>query len=242
MYLSELLRHTTNSVNYVEHWITAPGQEDITYMYIDARSANNINLLYKYYGEIQKRIEFFNKTNNWVAKAATFYAGAAYSKFVDRCVHSSNTTVWLTHRANIVDQFLSFINATYRLQYFKEDPGGFLYNEKTKHNISNYKYVEWPDQQVTKFLISFLQMLMSWRQIYDRYRGRINIVSYDENILTNDFTKFGISDDVVKSYYSSNKNIPLVPTPYNRPLSNQRVWSQCVDILRAHQHLVEINR
>ena len=85
-------------------------------------------------------------------------------------------------------------------------------------------------------------MLMTWRQIYDRYRGKINIVSYDENILTNNFTKFGISEDDVKSYYNSNKYPVLVPTPYNRPLSNQKEWSQCVDILRAHQHLVEINR
>jgi len=242
MYLSALLSNTTNSKNYVEHWITSPGQEDISHLYIAACNAKHISILYKFYGEMQKRIEFLNKRNDWVAKLATVHAGSFCSKFVDRCVHSSDTTVWLTHRANIVDQFLSYLNAGYRQNELKEYPGGFCYNQQTKANISNYQYVDWPEPRVYMVLSTFIQMLMSWRQIYDRYRGKINIVSYDENILTNNFTKFGISEDEVKLYYNNNKLPVLVPTPYNRPLSNQKEWSQCVDILRAHQHLVEINR
>lgn len=241
MYLSELLGHTTNSKSYVEHWITSPGQEDISHLYYTARITGDINLLYKFCGEMQKRIEFLNKKNDWVAKLAAIHAGSFCSKFVDRHVHSEDTTVWLTHRANVVDQFLSFLNAAYRQQQLKEYPGGFSYNKRTEANISNYEYVDWSDQQVARLVISFLPMLMHWRQIYERYKGRVNIVSYDENIMTNDFTKFGISDDAVKSYYRSSEHPTLVPTPYNRPLSNQKVWSQCVDILRAHEHLIEIN-
>ena len=242
MYLSALLSHNTNSINYVEHWITAPGQEDISHLYIAGCKAEDISILYKFYGEMQKRIEFFNKRNDWVAKLTTHHAGSTCLNFVDRHINSEDTTVWLTQRANVVDQFLSYLNAGYRQNKLKEYPGGFCYNEKTKHNISNYEYVDWPEPRVSMVLYRFIQMLMTWRQIYDRYRGKINIVSYDENILTNNFTKFGISEDDVKSYYNSNKYPVLVPTPYNRPLSNQKEWSQCVDILRAHQHLVDINR
>lgn len=227
MLLTDLISHAYKVKNYGEPWTFNADDIDVTQLYIFGRFPNNIKALHHYYSERERRLAVLLRNESWVAKLGTIQASSHCSRFLDKC-RDNEINVWMTHRRNIVDQFLSYVNAAYRQQY--------VFSNKIP--VPTNTCVDWPSRDITRLLIVFTQLLTHWRQIYDKHKGHVRLVSYEDDIRQYNLLKFGITNNMIEEYNSTETHI--VPTPNNVPLKDQQVWKMCVDILKRHQHLVEI--
>lgn len=237
MLLNDMIRHKSGNKSICEGWVYEKDQQNITVMYGQARNELNLLKLREYHDEHHKREQHLLSSDEWIAKLTVFATSAHSMEFVDKCVDDPNTTVWLTHRVNIADQFLSYINAMYRQSALNEFPGGFAY--RADDIITEYDVIDWPADKVTLVLVVYLQLVSHWRHVYDRYRGRVNLVSYENHVKPMNFTEFGFTPDDVDSYNKLKDH--LIPTPHNIcKFRNNSIWPFCVNILNKHKYLVEI--
>ena len=237
MFLNDIIRHKLGGKSIGEPWILEKGQQNISVMYGQARHKPNLLKLHEYYSEHYKREQHLLSTDNWIAKLNVFAVSAHSMEFVDRCIADSNTTVWLTHRLNITEQFLSYINALYRQQGLNQKLCGFTY--RAKDIITKYDIIDWSADKVAFGLITYLQLISHWQHVYHRYRGRVNLVSYEKHIKPMDLTEFGFTIEDVDNYNALGNH--LIPTPHNIcKFNDDSIWPLCVNILNKHKHLVEI--
>lgn len=237
MFLNDIIRHKSGNESIGEPWILEKGQQNISVMYGQARNELNLLKLHEYHSEHHRREQHLLSTDNWIAKLNVFAVSAHSMEFVDRCVADLNTTVWLTHRLNITEQFLSYINALYRQQSLNEKPYGFTY--RAKDIITKYDIIDWSAGKVTEALVIYLQLISHWQHVYNRYRGSVNLVSYEKHIKPMNLTEFGFTTEDVNNYNALENH--LIPTPHNIcKFNNDSIWPFCVDILNKHKYLVEI--
>lgn len=195
---------------------------------------NTIN----YLADLDVRCNKLLNTDNWVAKLTTVTAATALTPFIDQLLKDGNTTIWLPYRKDIYKQFMSFVNAGYRQNVLMERPGGFVYkNSDTKY--SRYTEIDTTPQRVCGQLKTMVTLTTHWRHIYDVYKDKVNLVCYEDHIVTNDLTKFGIAKESVSEYNARNDR--MIPTPNNSyRFTDNTIWPMCVRVLNRYKHLVEI--
>lgn len=170
-------------------------------------------------------------------------------KFVEYCCKNPGINVYMTHRANIVEQFISLINARYRESIKIRQEGdrslGFVYTNTDEYREHNEARINF--QFLHLYANVFLEQLMMWKIIYDKFKPYINVVSYEQQIKPMDFTAIGISKDVVESYNNETKH--LIPTPNNarkivvvddHPKPMIGAWEQALHYVGRFQYLVDI--
>lgn len=241
MLLSDILSLHSGTRNLSEAWNITKGEPDLSRMNHEAMHSNDTRLFIKYLQEHHKRREIMKglaKTNNgWTAKIHVTPALANSKDFLEYCIDSDNINVWLTHRTNLSDQFLSLINAGYRQTVLKEDGGGFVHTNLTK--ISSYDTINWSRAQIFQTLNSFLYQVIMWRNVYDLYKDKITVVNYESDIKTNSFQKFGLTSETIQKYFSMERH--FVPTRNNiKKFAVTGVWEECEWVLQQHQHLVNV--
>lgn len=238
--LSELISSTTASPNYGEGWKLGPGQQDITHMFDMAHQARDPIALNNYINQYRLRGSSLLKQSNWVAKLNAYPASTYCNNIIDSVIGSGGK-VWLTYRSNIHHQFLSFVNALYRQSL--KNPNSFLFTNNCDPLF--YERIDLPQERLYNTLTIFLQTLISWRLLFDKYKHKVNLVNYEENLYGDggttsiNLTKFGITDENVLAYFDQKTH--LVRTPFNsRLFLNNDAWESCIEVLNRHQHLVEI--
>jgi hypothetical protein len=190
-----------------------------------------------------KRLELIKQTSiPWTAKENTEKQTIDFD-FVDYCINNKNINVYMTHRENIVDQFISTINARYRTEIAKS--GTFIYtNQQTQRP---YETMEVKFSWLYLYLNVFIDQLLMWRFLYDKYKPHIKLVSYEKEIKPMKFENIGISSSIVDKYKKETQY--LVPTPYNtskvivtddHPKPIVGAWEQSLYYVEKFKHLVEI--
>lgn len=166
--------------------------------------------------------------------------------FIDYCIEN-NINVYATHRYDVVSQFLSKINARYRLEIAKltTNESQFIYTNQD--STPHYLEIKIPFTWLHMYVNVFIEQLLMWRVIYERYKNNIKLVSYEDVIRPMDFTSLGISKQTVDNYRKETKH--LVPTPYNcervvvvddHPKPVVGAWDQALFYIQKHQYLVEV--
>lgn len=187
-----------------------------------------------------------NPALNWTAKENLEKQTYDVS-FTDYCV-ANGIDIYLTHRRNIIAQFISKVNARYRLEVAnlgKNNESQFIYtNDSAVHHYNEMKIkFSW----LYLYVNVFLEQLMMWRIAYERYKHVAKIVSYEDQIKPMNFTAIGIEDKVVEQYKMESQH--LIPTPHNakevvvlddhpRPIAG--AWEQALFYINKHKYLVEI--
>ena len=195
----------------------------------------------------QTRMNILKQTNlQWTVKE-NLEKQTLDTSFVDYCV-DNGINVYLTHRRDVVAQFISKINARYRLEIAKmgaDNESQFIFTNKD--NITKYTEMKIPFHWLHLYLNVFIAQLMLWRVVYERYKHNIKIVSYENEIKPMNFQAIGISNDTVSRYNNEQKH--LIPTPMNtdkvivtddHPKPIVGAWEQSLYYVERHKHLVEI--
>lgn len=199
-----------------------------------------------YFAEKDKRTSILKTTSTpWTVKENTDKQLMDIN-FIDYCCKNVNTNVYLTHRKNIVDQFVSKINARYRSEILKQKLGTeFIYTNNDVPPIYNEMKINF--HWLYMYTNVFIGQLMMWRIVYEMFRPHLQIVSYDNHIKPMNFEQFGISKETVEAYKSENQH--LVPTPFNtknvvilddHPAPMVGAWEQTLYYISKFQYLVEI--
>lgn len=193
----------------------------------------------------QQRIDLLKNTKEqWTIKENTEKQLMGFN-FVKHCCDSPDINVYMTHRANVVDQFVSFINARYRAEIAKHTSSHFIFT----NNDSYQQYSEMciPFNWLHMYVNVFIEQLLMWRTTYDRFKPYVKIVSYENNVRPMNFESIGISKQVVDNYKRETNH--LVPTPNNvrnvvvvddHPKPMRGAWEQSLFYINHHKHLVEI--
>lgn len=241
MLLSDIMSLDSNTRNLSEAWNINPNEPDLSRINHEAMHRSDTRLFIRYLKEHEKRRntlkEMSQTDNGWTAKIHVTPALANSKDFLEYCIGSKNVNVWLTHRVNLADQFLSLINAGYRQTVLKEDGGGFVHTNKTK--IATYTSINWSRSQIFNTLNSFLLQIIMWRNVFDLYRNNISVVSYEKVIKPASFDSLGMKEDTMTKYYRMERH--FVPTRNNvKKFDVPGVWEECEWVLNKHQHLVEV--
>lgn len=163
--------------------------------------------------------------------------------FIDYCC--DNADVYITHRKDITSQYVSFLNAKYKSEILKYPDPAFIYTNNDSFVRPNEMKVGF--SWLHMYTNVFICQLLAWRSLYDRYKSKAKIVSYEDNIKPMDFQSIGIEPSIIEKY--KNEKQHLVPTPYN--IRNVKViddiepptlsaWYQCLYYVERHKYLVEI--
>lgn len=165
--------------------------------------------------------------------------------FVKYCCDNQDINVYMTHRANVIDQFVSFINARYRAEIAKHTGSHFIFTKNDAYQ--SYDEMRIPFNWLHMYVNVFIEQLLMWRTTYDRFKPHIKIVSYETNVRPMNFENIGISKQVVDNYKRETNH--LVPTPNNvrnvvvvddHPKPIRGAWEQALFYINHHKHLVEI--
>lgn len=200
----------------------------------------------------QKRINLLKASNfNWTAKC-NMEKFLINIDFIDYCV-DNGVNVYITHRRNILDQFISHINTRYRGELDQGGPTdkGYIFTKQDIDTATSatrrYSELIVPFSWLYRYTDIFLNQLLMWRALYERYKDKIIVVSYEDNIKPMDLTKFGITDDFIKKYHTNVNH--LKPTPSNcsniivqddHPKPILPAWNQTLFYVKKHQYLVDI--
>lgn len=240
-FLSEVIAHQYGFHQYGESWhMPWHGKyrliNDISMLAQQAYFTNSFSNTINFLAELDNRCDHLTNTENWVAKASVAL-GEKIRPFIDRLIASGNTTIWLPYRKDIHKQFLSHINAVYRINVLKER--GFIHrnNERT---YSKYTEINMSAEDVISKLKIMIMLLSCWRNMYDAYKDKVILVCYEDHIITNDLSKFGIDNESIRTYNAG--KLSLVPTPHNAcKFTDDTILPMCTKILNRHKHLIEIH-
>lgn len=191
----------------------------------------------------KKRIEIIKQTDiPWTAKEQTEKQTMDVD-FIEYCCKNKDINVYMTHRLNIVEQFVSKVNARYRSEVAKS--GDFIY---TNNDTSQaYDVMQIKFGWLYLYTNVFIEQLMMWRVLYEKFKPHIQLVSYENEIKPMKFDNIGINSDTVSKYKEETQH--LVPTPHNtkkvivlddhpRPIAG--AWEQSLHYIGRHKYLVEI--
>lgn len=195
-----------------------------------------------------KRIELLKQSDlNWTVKEQLEKQTISMD-FVKHCI-DSGVNVYLTHRRNVKEQFISKINARYRLEIAKlktsNNDSQFIYTNNDLYE--KYDTMSIPLHWLYLYLNIFINQLFLWRYVYNSFKEDISIVSYEDNIKPMQLEKFGITKQHVELYKS--QKVHLVPTPHNASevivtpeieADTAGFWEQCLYYVDRHQYLVDI--
>jgi len=180
-------------------------------------------------------------TYTWVAKD-NLEKKSLDIPFIDYCF-DNGINIYMTHRRDVVSQFISKINARYRSEIANN--GNFIFTNNTP--VTHYDTIDIPFTWLNMYTNVFLEQLMMWRIMYERYKSKIKLVSYEDSIAPMNFTSIGISNETVASYLNESEH--LVPTPNNirnvnvqndHPSPIISAWDQSLYLIEKHKYLVEV--
>jgi len=225
---------------------------------ITARYHNEITNGFDHIGFFRaksKRIEILKQSNeSWTAKEQLERQTIDFS-FIQYCI-DSGVNVYMTHRKNIIEQFISKVNARYRIQQdedYRKFPdhrpnvrtSSFIFTNED--NCMKYDTMYVPFHWLHMYTMIFIGQLFMWRVIYDRFKNDIKLVSYEDNIKPLQLEKFGITQQHIQQYQK--EKVHLVPTPHNTnkvvitddlPAPILGAWQQALYYVDRHKYLVEI--
>lgn len=225
---------------------------------ITARYHNEITNGFDHIGFFRaksKRIEILKQSNeSWTAKEQLERQTIDFS-FIQYCI-DSGVNVYMTHRKNIIEQFISKVNARYRIQQDKDyrkfpdhrpnvRTSSFIFTNED--NCMKYDTMYVPFDWLHMYTMIFIGQLFMWRVIYDRFKPNIKVVSYEDNIKPLQLEKFGITQHHIQQYQK--EKVHLVPTPHNTnkvvitddlPAPILGAWHQALYYVDRHKYLVEI--
>jgi hypothetical protein len=225
---------------------------------ITARYHNEITNGFDHIGFFKaksKRIEILKQSNeSWTAKEQLEKQTMDFS-FIQYCI-DNGVNVYMTHRKNIVEQFISKINARYRIQQdvnYNKFPNlrpnvrssSFIFTNED--NCMKYDTIYVPFHWLHMYTMIFISQLFVWRVIYDRFKNDIKLVSYEDNIKPLQLEKFGITQQHIQQYQK--EKVHLVPTPHNTnkvvitddlPAPILGAWQQALYYVDRHRYLVEV--
>jgi hypothetical protein len=195
--------------------------------------------------------------HQWTAKEQTDKQSIDIN-FIDYCC-KNGVNIYMTHRQNIVAQYISMINARYRTELAPKSPewakdhstneSQFIFTNKDVNTRVQYNeatvYYSW----LHLYTNIFIEQLMMWRIVYEKFKPYVKLVSYEDCIEPMDFSSIGISQSVVKEYKLETKR--LVPTPHNTTKiivqddHNESIvkigaWQQALYYVDRHKYLVEV--
>ena len=195
----------------------------------------------------QRRIQLLKHTNEqWTVKENIEKLTIDMS-FIRYCL-DSGVNVYLTHRRDVVSQFISKINARYRAEIVRHNhDSNFIYTNRctfTNYNVMKIKF-HW----LHMYTGIFVDQLMMWRIIYDNFKmyDGLKVVNYEDEIKPMKLTKCGITDEDVLRYKKETQH--LVPTPHNEyqvvvvddhPKPIIGAWQQALYYVDRHKYLVEV--
>lgn len=202
-----------------------------------------------------KRIEILKQSNeSWTVKEQLEKQTMDFS-FIQYCV-DNGVNVYMTHRKNIIEQFISKVNARYRIQQdeaYNKFPNlrpnvrssSFIFTNED--NCIKYDTMRIPFSWLNMYTQVFIGQLFMWRVVYDRFKKDIKLVSYEDNIKPLQLEKFGITQQHIQQYQK--EKVHLVPTPHNTnkvvitddlPAPILGAWQQALYYVDRHKYLVEI--
>ena len=202
-----------------------------------------------------KRIEILKQSNeSWTAKEQLEKQTIDFS-FIRYCI-DNGVNVYMTHRKNIIEQFISKINARYRIQQdenYRKFPNlrpnvrssTFIFTNED--SCIKYDTMHVPFSWLNMYTQIFISQLFMWRVVYDRFKNDIKLVSYEDNIKPLQLEKFGITQQHIQQYQK--EKVHLVPTPHNTnkvvitddlPAPILGAWQQALYYVDRHRYLVEV--
>lgn len=197
-----------------------------------------------FFEEKKERMEMLKHTNErWTVKETTDKLLIDVN-FVEYCCQSG-INVYMTHRRDIVGQFVSKINARYRAEIAHHKSPHFIFTNRDPY--SSYDQMVIPFHWLYMYTNVFLEQLMMWRIMYEKFKPYIKIVSFEDHVKAMNFEHIGISKEVIEKYKSEAQH--LVPTPANvtnvvvqddHPSNITGAWDQSLYHVGRHQYLVDI--
>ncbi len=215
-----------------------------TYHNMSSRGSDHIG----YFAAKQKRIELLKDTGiSWTVKENLEKQTMDFN-FIKHCA-DNGVNIYLTHRADVVGQFISKINARYRTEIakFSGSESQFIYTNKDQYR--HYDQITVNFTWLHMYTNVFIEQLLMWRVVYEILKNYKNfkLVSYEKQIKPMVFSDIGINSNVVERYKNETKH--LVPTPNNidkvvitddHPFPTVGAWEQSLFYIQQHKYLVEV--
>jgi len=261
-FFADILAYTNKTVNLGEglhsivrpyNWNTEANRQASIYKQfasdnISSRHYNRQTRGFDHIGFVnnqQKRVSSLISTDvQWTAKLNLDKQNFNY-EVVEHC-SKNNIKIYITHREDIVGQFISTLNARYRLEIANSKEDNFIYtNNHPGH--PDYGVMKIPFIWLHMYTNIFIDQLLMWRAVYEMYKPYLQLVSYEKHIKPTNLQQFGISSSIIEQYKKESQH--LVPTPHNS--SNFQVtddqvdnlpsaWDSALYYIQRHKHLVEI--
>lgn len=195
-----------------------------------------------------KRIDILKQSSEqWTIKENLEKQTMDFS-FIEYCI-DNGIDVYLTHRRNLTEQFISKINARYRLEIanMRADSQASQFIYTNQDGYVKYDSMRIPFHWLHMYTNIFIGQLFMWRVVYDRFKPNIKVVSYEDNIKPLQLEKFGVTKQHIDDYQK--EKVHLVPTPHNTnrvivtddlPAPILGAWQQALYYVDRHKYLVEI--
>lgn len=202
----------------------------------------------EYYQKHLDRIELLkNAKQPWTAKLLLSTQLIYNDELIKHCL-ANNIKIYLTHRKDIVQQFLSYMVAKTLSMREKNNRTGFIYTNITDRSLHNGPSMRVEGKLAEMYILNFLSQLALWRSVYKKYGNNLTVVSYEDAIKPKNFKSIGISDEAVEQYHNLTKH--MVPTPskiqtllFVDSKTGEEIpdaWEKVVTILEDSKHLVEL--
>ncbi len=220
--LAEILSASSEGTNYNEGIVDSykhhqAFRQSLQRYIIEEVVHNNKYNFVPYHIEKQKRIDILKSSSNWTVKE-TCMAFLTNVDFIKYCCDSKDINVYMVYRKDVVAQFRSFVNMSGKLKpiYRVADRG--LQRSCT---VS--------DKTIATKLPVLVESLIYWRLLYEKFKGSVTLVCYDDVIKPMNFSNLGIDKSVVDNYNLRDNHI--IPTPFEYVDRTDDKWLSAINTM-----------
>lgn len=197
------------------------------------------NLSLQWHKERVNRLSYLvNNTNKkWVVKMWASQC-LSHKDIVQQMCSNDNIKILLVQRRNTSEHLTSIINAVYRNRVLKYNRD-FVYTNKTLAKQPLYDKIDYKPDILSNMTMSYCDMIADWRLVYELYKPKVTIVSYERHIKNIDLKFLGVSDQCVDNYNKREEH--LIPTPFNSDVfTYQDTYNDCLNMLSQYDYMMDV--
>jgi len=194
--------------------------------------------LYKRRSQYMKNL---HDSNNLVIKYYPALASPGIT-FIEWAIEN-NYNIYFTKRRCIEDQLYSYLLADVKETFYRsavkagkldiEKGAGFINTKSTPKVV--FPKVTLRDDTIISRMCDLLSLNVIFDSYFNKFKDHAKLVVYEDTIAKNDFTTFGISDNLAQSYFQGENSLrPTTKSSIGEQFNN---WDRVLEILKHYNML-----
>jgi hypothetical protein len=180
-------------------------------------------------------------SNNLVIKYYPALASPGIT-FIEWAIEN-NYNIYFTKRRCIEDQLYSYLLADVKETFYRsavkagkldiEKGAGFINTKSTPKVV--FPKVTLRDDTIISRMCDLLSLNVIFDSYFNKFKDHAKLVVYEDTIAKNDFTTFGISDNLAQSYFQGENSLrPTTKSSIGEQFNN---WDRVLEILKHYNML-----